>query len=337
MQTIVVTGASGFVARWVIQDLLAHGYAVRGSLRSLAKADEVRRSVLVGDAADRGDALQFFAADLTAATGWVAGLRGADGVIHVASPLGHGTESEAELVAVATSGVREVFAAAHTVGITRLVMTSSGAAATPRASVGAVTIHPDFWTDLADPALDPYRRSKVHAERLAWQLAAEYGLALTTILPGAIYGPALSAHAISSDQMLQAMLKGWTVVPKVPLEVSDVRDLATLHRLAWASPAAVGHRYLAAAHHTDLVTVARTYQRAYPDQRIHVVALPNPVTRLAARVVPSLRALVPMLARQYRLSSAEPEADLGWRQRPVTQTMTDAAQSLFDHGLVARQ
>lgn len=331
MKTVVVTGASGFVARWVINEMLAHGYAVRGSLRSMAKADEVRQSVLVGAAKDKDENLSFFAADLTSLDGWDKGMTGADGVIHVASPLGHGTETADEMTAIAKGGVLNVFTAAHQAGIKRIVMTSSGAATTPEASVGAMTVTEDFWTDLNNPELDAYRISKVQAERAAWEFAKENDMQLSTVLPGAIYGPILSKRAMSSDAMLSRMLQGWTVVPKIPLDVSDVRDLATLHRLAFENDAAIGHRYLGAAQHTTLVDVARLYRSHYPDRHIHVVALPNWVTRVASRFVPALVTLVPMLKRKYRLSSAAAKLDLNWHQRPVSETMLDAAQSILDN------
>jgi nucleoside-diphosphate-sugar epimerase len=330
MQTIVVTGATGFVARWVIKELLSNGYAVRGSVRNKVKEAEVRSSVCVGQAAGTEANLTFFVADLTSADGWLEGMRGATAVIHVASPLGHGTESTEELVAVARGGVEHVFTAAHQAGITRIVMTSSGAAATPQASVGAVTIHPDFWTDLSNPELDPYRISKVQAERAAWDFAKKNAMQLTTILPGAIYGPILSPRAISSNRMLVPMLHGIALVPRVPLEVTDVRDLAHLHLLALTSPAAIGHRYLAAPQHTTLPAIARLYARTYPERHIHPVAIPNGLTRIAAKFMPELRSLVPMLARRYRLSSAEATKDLGWQQRDCTITMLDSAISLLE-------
>ena len=329
MKTVVVSGASGFVARWVINEMLGHGYAVRGSLRNMKKADEVRQSVLVGQASGKGDNLSFFAADLTSPDGWAAGMTGADGVIHVASPLGHGTETADEMTAIAKGGVLNVFAAAHAAGIKRIVMTSSAAATTPAANVGAITVTEDFWTDLNNPELDAYRISKVQAERAAWQYAKTHDMQLSTVLPGAIYGPSLSSRAISSDAMLKRMLQGWTMVPQIPLEVSDVRDLATLHRLAFEKDAAIGHRYLGAAMHTTLVDVARLYRAEFPQRHIHVMVLPNWLTAVASRFVPALVTLVPMLKRQYRLSSAAAKLDLDWSQRPVRETMLDAAAALL--------
>lgn len=254
MKKVVVSGGSGFVASWVIADFLNHGYAVTTSLRSLTKADGIKRALARYVPATALANLTFFVADLTQPDGWATGMAGADGVIHVASPLGHGTESTDELVRVARDGVQNVFQAAVTAGITRIVMTSSQAASTPDSqATGALT--EDFWTDPQNPELDAYRISKVMAERTAWKLAVAHHLDLTTILPGAIFGPVMTQN-LSSNAILLQLLQGQPALPKVPLEISDVRDLATLHRLAFEQPVANGKRYLAASQTLTMLDVA---------------------------------------------------------------------------------
>ena len=42
---IVVTGVSGFIGKYVTAEFLRRGYVVRGTVRSLDKADAVRRAV----------------------------------------------------------------------------------------------------------------------------------------------------------------------------------------------------------------------------------------------------------------------------------------------------
>ena len=56
MQTglVLVTGASGFVGKWTVIELLRAGFAVRGTVRSEAKAEAVRQAV--ARAARRGRA-----------------------------------------------------------------------------------------------------------------------------------------------------------------------------------------------------------------------------------------------------------------------------------------
>lgn len=333
-KTIVVTGGSGFVAGWVIRDLLQHDYTVRASLRNMRKADRVTGSVTRGLPAEQAARLSFFTADLTSTDGWAAGMHGADAIMHVASPLGHGTESTEEMVRVARGGTLNVLQAAHDAGVTRVVMTSSQAASTAPTSVGDQLLDEEYWSPEDNPELDPYRRSKIAAEKAAWQFAREQGMELTTIMPGAIFGPILTPDQISSDSILLTMLRGQHLVPKVPMEITDVRDLATLHRLALSNPAAVGHRYLAADQLMTMPSVLATYRQAFPELHLHFVAAPNWTVRLMSRFVPSLRTLVPMLRRRYRHTTAAAQRDLGWTQHTPAETVLDAARSLMDAGLV---
>ena len=64
---VLVTGATGFIAGHCIQELLAHGYAVRGSVRDLATADVAHLHVL---AERTGGSLELVEARLDAEAGW---------------------------------------------------------------------------------------------------------------------------------------------------------------------------------------------------------------------------------------------------------------------------
>ncbi|BDZ30310.1 NAD-dependent epimerase/dehydratase family protein [Lactiplantibacillus sp. WILCCON 0030] len=332
MKKVIVTGGSGFVASWVIAEFLTHHYAVATSLRSLKKAATIKQGLARYVSATDLARLTFFEADLTSADGWEAGLQGADGVIHVASPLGHGTELTEELVSIAKAGVQHVLSAAHAVGIKRIVLTSSEAASTP-ASLASGTFDESFWTQLDNPELDAYRISKVEAEKAAWQLAKADALALTTILPGAIFGPVMTSN-LSSNGILLQLLKGLPAIPKVPMEVSDVRDLARLHRLAFENDQAIGQRYLAADQSISMLQIARTYQQSFPQLKLAVRPLPNFATRQLAKVMPSLRALVPMLDRHYHHTTQAATTQLGWSQHTPVETVVAAAQRLISLGLV---
>lgn len=88
LKTVFVTGASGYIAKHIVLQLLNAGYAVRGSVRSDKKADEVRAAMAahVGDAAAL-DKLEFVTLDLTKDEGWDAALTGVDVLMHTASPF----------------------------------------------------------------------------------------------------------------------------------------------------------------------------------------------------------------------------------------------------------
>lgn len=85
-------------------------------------------------------------------------------------------------------------------------MTSSRAASTPEASTKGL-IDAKFWFDEENLELNAYRLSKLSAEKLAWNLAEKYHFKLSTILPGAIFGPTLT-DAISSNGLIAQIIHG---------------------------------------------------------------------------------------------------------------------------------
>lgn len=332
MKKIIVTGGTGFVAGWVIVEFLKAGYQVATSIRSTSRVKQLTTTFEKVVTSQELANLSFFEADLTQSAGWVENMRGAQGIIHVASPMGNGTQTVDELVSVAKNGALTILRAAKQAGVKRIVMTSSQAVSTPEHGSTAI-LDESFWTDVHNPDLDPYRISKIEAEKAAWQYARKNQLALTTILPGAIFGPILSSRAVSSDRILGQLLRGLPMIPHVPLEISDVRDLAHLHRLAFENEVAVDKRYLAASQTLSMADVVRCYQNEFPEKKLKVRMLPNWGAKLLARFVPSMRSLVPMLDRQSRHTTKAAEHDLGWTQHRPEDTVIDAAHSLIAFGL----
>ena len=82
---VLVTGGSGYVAVFCIAQLLQEGWRVRTTMRSLAKAEQVRASVSKIGA--EPTAIEFVKADLNSDKGWDQAVGGADYVSHVASPV----------------------------------------------------------------------------------------------------------------------------------------------------------------------------------------------------------------------------------------------------------
>ncbi len=86
MNTILVTGGSGFIGSHCILQLLTAGHQVRTTVRSLKREDEVR-GMLKRGGLEPDNRLSFIAADLEADAGWAEAVAGCDYVLHVASPF----------------------------------------------------------------------------------------------------------------------------------------------------------------------------------------------------------------------------------------------------------
>jgi dihydroflavonol-4-reductase len=332
-ETVLVTGGTGFVAGWCIVDLLQRGYAVRTTVRDAAKERAVRAAV--SSEFDPGDRLTCHVADLMSDDGWDAAVAGCDYVLHVASPMGTGNPKDPdELIVPARSGAVRVLAAATRAEVKRVVLTSSCAAATPSAKDTADALDETVWTDTDDTKLDAYRKSKAIAERAAWQFMADNPgpTTLTTVLPGAIFGPVLSAAGLGSVQVIGRMLQGrMPGSPRIGLEVVDVRDVADLHIRAMTSQAAAGERFIAVNEFLWMADVARELRAKLgaSASKVPTRTLPDIALRAMSVFDPSVRAITPMLGRKFAHTSAKAQRELGWRPRPAGTTVVDCAESLI--------
>lgn len=299
--TVLVTGGTGFVAGWTIEQLLQSGFDVRTTVRS-------RRPAVSGS-------YEVVSADLNSDAGWASAMSGVKYVLHVASPLG----GDGDLVGPARDGTLRVLRAAVDAGVSRVVMTSSCAAATPPpGSTGS--FDETVWTNPSQ-RLDEYRRSKLLAERAAWEFMRDKETSFVTVLPGAVFGPVRSRENLGSVRVIDRMLDGMPGLPRVGLNIVDVRDVADLHVRAMTSADAAGERFIAVSESMWMADVARVLG-------VPARELPNFVVRAASLVAKDLRPLVPMLGRSYTHSHAKASSVLGWEPRPARTTVLECAASL---------
>lgn len=329
VETVLVTGGTGFVGGWCIRQLLERGYAVRTTLRSLAKEPALRAAVGAEGAA--GERLTVFAADLTGDEGWGAAMAGCDYVLHAASPLGGGVDDDA-LIGPARDGTLRVLRAAVAAGVKRVVMTSAAATARPPRDSGKGSDE-TVWADPADPQFDGYRRSKILAEKAAWDFMAKEGGAttLTTILPSAVFGPVPAEENLGSVRIIQGIMQGRPArLPRLGFWVVDVRDLADLHIRAMTSPEAAGQRFIAAGDYMwmeDMAKVLRAKLGAAA-AKVPTKRMPDFAFRLASRFTPQLRFFTPELGRKMSLSSEKARGVLGFAPRSAETTVVECAESL---------
>ncbi|MFB8182242.1 SDR family oxidoreductase [Streptomyces sp. NPDC055966] len=340
MTPVLVTGGTGFIGSWCILALLDTGHTVRTTVRDLQR-EPALRSWLHEAAVFDDDRLTVVRADLQHSDGWDAAVADCEHVLHVASPtLRHTPASDDDLVVPAREGVLRVLRAARDAGVRRTVLTSA---------FGAVGIgHPprstpfteEDWTDI-DADIPPYQRSKTLAERAAWRFIREEGggMELTAVHPVGVFGPLLGPDDPPSLRLVRRMLEGRVpACPPFGMGYVDVRDVADLHVRAMTDPAAAGERFLAVAGHSlRVVDIARILHDRMGERAAKAPTRELPVwlTRALATVNPELRLLKHQLGRDLDATGAKAEKLLGWKARPIEDTIADTAESLLAHGIGA--
>jgi nucleoside-diphosphate-sugar epimerase len=216
--------------------------------------------------------------------------------------------------------------------VKRVVLTSSVAAASRSTKLVESISDETIWTDLNDPNVSAYARSKTLAEHMAWDLIASSGGATTlvTVNPSVVLGPVLSGDYSASVQIVERLLSGAIPgIPRLGFNFVDVRDVADLHIRAMTEPEAAGQRFIAAGTFGWMADLAILLRARLGDaaNKVPTRRVPDFLVRLAALVNKELRTAAPRLGQKRDFTSAKAQATLGWRPRPLEETVLDCARS----------
>ncbi len=332
---VLVTGGSGYIGGFVIRQLVAEGWRVNTTIRSLAREAEVRSAL--GVPADR---LNFFAADLLSDAGWAEAVAGCSHVVHVASPLPvDAVKHEDDLIIPARDGALRALRFAKAAGAKRVVMTSSVAAIAYGHGKKTATYTEADWTDVSGPGVHAYAKSKTIAERAArdWMAAEGDGMEYVSVNPALVLGPVLSADFSGSVQVITRLLSGSLPgIPNFGFGVVDVRDVADLHVRALTADGINGERFIASGPFMMMreVTAVLRDRLGTEARKVPTRGLPDVMLRLVSVFDPTVRVVTGELGRQ-RVTPADHARDvLGWVPRPAADTIVDSARSLIDMGVV---
>ncbi|MEL6919685.1 MAG: NAD-dependent epimerase/dehydratase family protein [Pseudomonadota bacterium] len=335
-KTVVLTGITGFIAKHIALHLLNDGYAVRGTMRSTTRADEVRDALRphLAEKVDLDKQLTFVSLDLMKDDGWVEAMARADVLLHTASPFPIAQpKDENELIKPAVDGTLRALRAANAAGIHRVVLTSSMAAVmnTPLKPGKTAYDHTD-WTDTALDYVSPYEKSKTLAEKAAWDFVENESpdMQLTTINPGLVLGPALDEHFGSSLEIIERVLKASDpAVPDISIPGVDVRDVATMHVSAISSDASIGKRCLAVADELSFPQVAQILADQYPQRKIATRIAPKWLLAILKVFDPTIRAIYPILGMKRAADTVVSRETLGINFMPVGDSVVAAAESVL--------
>ncbi|MFD1217698.1 NAD-dependent epimerase/dehydratase family protein [Microbulbifer celer] len=264
-ERVLVTGASGYLASWIVYSLLNRGMEVHGTVRNLHDQEKIDHLLKLGT--EYPGKLKLFEADLLKPRSFDRAIVGCDLVIHSASPylFEQPKSPEEQLLRPAMEGTRNVISSVErTPSVQRVVLTSSIVALYNSAreihAAKARAVNTENINHSATPENNPYAYAKTRAEALAWELQQQQQRwSLVTIHPGAIFGPSLSRRMDSTSvTMMRQFLNGSfrRGVPRLWLGLVDVRDAAEAHVTA-ALRGESGSRYIAVAESLRLLDIAR--------------------------------------------------------------------------------
>jgi dihydroflavonol-4-reductase len=344
--TVLVTGATGWIAQHCILQLLEAGYDVRGTARSdgrTGRVADVLAPHLSASARDRlRDAFTIVKADLMSDEGWDNAARGCRFVLHVASPFPTAKpKNEDEVIIPARAGALRVLDAASRAGVQRVVLTSSIGAVIHCRDRNHVFTEED-WSDVSSPKAFPYEKSKTLAERAAWDFMGSLPngstMDLAVICPGLVLGPLLTNEwSLSAEAIKKLIDRAVPAVPNFRIATIDVRDVATSHLRALTAPEASGQRLLCSIESHDFRELALILAEHLAPQgfKIPTGRLPNFVVPVIALWDKQARLILPDVGQPLEIDNHKIKRVLGLAPRDLHEMTVSMADSMVQYGVVS--
>ncbi|KAL9224693.1 hypothetical protein vseg_000705 [Gypsophila vaccaria] len=270
---VCVTGASGYIASWIVKLLLERGYVVHATVRSLNDATKTEHLLAMEGAKTR---LKMYEANLVEEGSFDKAIQGCCGVFHTASPVLIDTPNPQEnLIDPALKGTVNVLGScAKTTTVKRVIFTSSIAAVMHGGRpITSDTLVDESWFSTPEGCKDVmfgewYVLSKTLAEGAAWKYTKEKGIDMVSINPALVIGPMLQPNLNWSSDVLYNLVNGKSeTYMNVSFGYVHVKDVAEAHIRAFEIPSANGRYILAesVAHFSQLVHILR---QLYPTLKL---------------------------------------------------------------------
>ncbi len=345
---VMITGATGYVAGWIVKRLLEEGLTVHAPIRD---PDDARKRQHLDELAEAAPGeIRYFRADLLESGSYAEAMAGCSVVFHTASPFVIGVKDpQKELVDPALLGTRNVLEEVdRTPSVRRVVLTSSCAAIygdnadLEQTPDGVFT--EEIWNTSSSLEHQPYSYSKTVAEREAWRIHdAQDRWDLVVINPSLVIGPGINPYATSESFRLIRQLGDGTLkagVPRIGFGVVDVRDLAEAHLRAAFTPEAEG-RYITSGHDSDFFELAAALVERYGDDYpIPRRTMPKWLVWLVGPLLnkATTRKMIALnVDKPWRADNGKGIRELGLAYRPLGESMTDFFQQMIDSGYLERR
>ena len=266
---IAVTGSSGYIGSWIVQDLAEQGYTVRACVRDVTQTGKVDHLLAMNDAGLPGQ-VELASGDLFNPGSYDDAFKDCSAVLHAGATVGYNRETPQEVYDGCFTEVEHVLESAIRGGaLKRFVFTSSFAAVGHPRPEGYVFTESDWcgdnlegyrgaWTEDNIPKNRDiaYAMAKARAERMMYEIAEKDGsFDAMAILPLHVIGPLMCANHDQGWSWQNCMKFMWLGKEykksrggRMLWNNVDVRDVGRAHRLcAESSNAKNGSRYILSA------------------------------------------------------------------------------------------
>ena len=343
---VLVTGATGYVAGWIIKLLLEEGVTVHAAVRN--PDDKKKIAHLDKIAASTDGKIKYFKTDLLKEGSYFDAMQGCELVFHTASPFTTNVKDpQKELIEPAVKGTENVLNSVNkTPSVKRVVLTSSCAAIATDAidcqSAPNGILTEEIWNTTASLDYMPYSYSKTLAEKRAWEIAeGQSRWELVTINPSLVLGPMLNPKYTTSESLniLKPFADGSMKMgtPNIGAGVVDVRDVAKAHILAGYTPSARG-RYITSGHNTSFLEMAIALQTKFgADYPLPTKALPKWLLLAVGPIMNKLftrKIIRNNVNVAYKADNSKIKNELGMDFMPLKTTMEDSFQVLADEKII---
>lgn len=338
---VLVTGANGYVASWLVKKLLEEGITVHAAVRDPNNKEKLTH--LDELAAKSKGSIKYFKANLLEKGSYDEAMKNCQLVYHTASPFSTSVKDpQKELIDPAVNGTANVLESANNCEtVEKVVLTSSCAAIYADAIECKSLPNGKFteanWNTTASLDYQPYSYSKTLAEKKAWKMAEAQGnWDLVTINPSLVMGPPLNPNETTSESfsLLKQMGDGTfkSGAPKLGIGLVDVRDVAEAHFQAGFRPEAKG-RYITSAHNTNFYEMAQSlipkYGKDYP---LPKSAAPKWLLMLIGPFVNkslSRKFIRNNVNIEWKADNSKIKEELNIHFKPLQKTMEDSFEALI--------
>lgn len=339
---VLVTGATGYLAGWIIKRLVKQGVEVHAAVRDPENAKKLAHLKKL-DAENPGS-VKFFKADLLEEGSFDEAMQGCKVVFHTASPvLLTSSNPQKDLVDPALKGTRNVLQSANNVSsVSRVVLTSSALAMygdnKDLQNLPNAMLTESNWNETSSIDHQPYAYSKVLAEKEAWSICSKQNRwELVVVNPTLVFGPGLSdTHTAQSFGIIKQFGDGLlkSGCPDLWLGIVDVRDAADAHLSAAFTPQASG-RYLVNGSNTNFLEIAENLRPEYAKYPLPTRTIPKFILWVIGPCVNKAltRKIVSTnIGYPFQADASKSIKELGITYRPLKETVCDFFQQLIDFG-----